>query len=168
MLGPFPKVSASQGTPVPLLPLETMALGNEQSLKRSWVKWTNSEESQEHQRQSSGMPHRSAVCSRKVPGSIPSPHCPDLDWTSTSFVCLDSHGLLCLPILFNHLVPSGAEQVRRCDPFPPCAVAPPWRVAWRTFVSLSAMVQQLHECHLHLADRPDGPTASHLPAENTH
>lgn len=40
------------------------------------------------------------------------------------------------------------------------------RRAWRTLVSFSAMVQQLHERHLHLADRQDGPAAPHLPAEN--
>lgn len=31
----------------------------------------------------------------------------------------------------------------------------------------SAMVQQLHECDLHLVDGPDGLTASHLSIENT-
>lgn len=39
---------------------------------------------------------------------------------------------------------------------------------WRSRVSLAAMVHQLHECCVHLADRPHGPAAPHLPAENPH
>lgn len=39
-------------------------------------------------------------------------------------------------------------------------------VLWKTLTSLAAMVHQLHEYRLHLADRPHGPSASHLSTKN--
>lgn len=48
-----------------------------------------------------------------------------------------------------------------------CCLNAPQCVGWRTLSLFSAMVQQLHERDLYLADGPDGLTASHLSVENS-
>lgn len=82
------------------------------------------------------------------------------------------------------------NSVQKQTPVFPLSLWPPWQVAevgvrgcwgtgvtqgmahspgcWRSRVSLAAMVHQLHECRVHLADRPHGPAAAHLPTENSH